>query len=118
MSEEISVKHTKNGSVDKFIVNTSSKTLQFTFFKANGIYFVNINNVHIIDYKQFAKVKNITQVNNGKDITLSIGSTSASVSLLIKDCDVEMIQKALIVMSEFMKTKSSLYKDLVYILFH
>lgn len=118
MSEEISVKHTNNGTADKFVVSTSSKKLELTFFKANGIYFVNINNAHIIDYKQFAKVKNITQMHNGKDITLSIGSGSASASLLIKDCDVEMIQKALIVMSEFMKTKSSLYKDLIYILFH
>lgn len=114
MSEEVNVKHINNGSTDKFVVNTSSKTLQFVFFKANGIYFININNEHIIDYKQFAKVKNIKQMNNGKDITLSIGKES----LLIKDCDVVIIQKALIVMSEFMKTKSSLYKDLMYILFH
>lgn len=112
--DKVNVEHSKSGTSDKFVVSTPEKKLEFTFFKANGIYFVNINNMHIIDYKQFCKVKNITQMNNGKDITLSIGTST----LLLKDCDVQMIQKALIVMSDFMKTKSSLYKDLMYVLFH
>ena len=114
MDVGITSTHVKNGSIDKFTIVKAEKKLEFAFFKANGVYFVNINNDHIIDYKQFCRVKSLKQSSNGSDVVLCIGASN----MAIKNCDVQMVQKALIVMSDFMKTKSSLYKDLMYILFH
>ena len=61
MDLEIKSTHLKSGSIDKFSIVKGDKKLEFAFFKANGIYFININNDHIIDYKQFCKVKSLKQ---------------------------------------------------------
>mgnify|MGYP000267934581 CR=1 FL=1 len=37
--------------------------MEFSFFKLNGVYYININGCHIIDYKHFINIQQTHAVN-------------------------------------------------------
>jgi hypothetical protein len=86
--------------------------LHISLFKLNGIYYININNEHIIDYKRFKNIQCISQVENNIIIKNSyIGQ------LKISNCDVELFKKALFILAEWMKKKSYWFTDFLYYFF-
>ena len=101
------IKQFKGLNTDNFIIKKSNeKKIQFSFFKINSIYYVNINNIHIIDYKRFISIQSMSNIDNSVKIKNTyIGDFS------IEDCDVEILTKALSVMNNFMKNKKNTYKD-------
>jgi hypothetical protein len=87
--------------------------LDFCFFKLNGIYYININGCHIIDYKNFIHIHHISQ----KDENVSIKNTFIGEIILI-NCDVDMVYKGLTIMSDWIKSKQSMLNDIIYYIFH
>jgi hypothetical protein len=82
-------------------------------FKLNGIYYININGEHIIDYRRFKNIQCISQ--NAENINIK---NSYFGQLKITNCDVELFKHSLIVLSEWMKKKTSIFSDFLYYLFY
>lgn len=99
---------------DNFIVKKyNNKKLEFSFFKINGVYYVNINGCHIIDYKRFINIQKISQIND--DVLISNPFVG---DIILYNCDIDIVYKSLTIMSDWIKSKTSLFKDLLYLIFH
>jgi hypothetical protein len=105
-------------NTDNFVIKKyDGKKISFSFFKLNGIYYVNINGEHIIDYKKFVNIQQISKVESD-DEKSSIKIRNGYIGdLVINNCDPEVFQKALNVMSNYMKNKSSYISDLMHFVF-
>jgi hypothetical protein len=101
-------------NTDNFIIKKyNGKRLEFSFFKLNGIYYININGCHIIDYKQFVNIQHISQVEEN----VKIKNTYVG-EILLMNCDVDIVHKALTIMSDWMKSKQHVLSDFMYYIFH
>lgn len=112
---KILVKHFAGVNSDNFLIKKiDGKKIEFSFFKLNGIYYVNINGHHMIDYKKFVNIQSVVSddQDNVKIKNVFVGE------IVITNCDVDIIKKALVVMDEWMKRKSWWLTDLVYFFFH
>lgn len=111
---KILIKQFSGTNTDNFIIKKyNGKRLQFSFFKINGIYYVNINGCHIIDYKHFINIQHISNVeDNVKIKNPYIGE------IVLFNCDVDIIQRSLTVMAEWIRTKQSIMNELAYYIFH
>lgn len=92
---------------DNFIIkkiDTIKKKLCFSFFKLNGIYYVSINGEHIIDYKRFIKIEQISKVQDTNHIKLK---NSHIGEIILYNCDTDILQKALKVMDIYIKSKAN-----------
>ena len=108
------VKQFSGTNTDNFIIKKfNNKRLEFSFFKLNGIYYININSFHIIDYKRFINIEHITK----EDENVRIKNPFIG-DILLLNCDVDIVYKALRIMADWMKNKKSLFKDFLYFLFH
>jgi hypothetical protein len=112
---EIIFKQYSGLNTENFLFRKSNdKILHISLFKLNGINYININGEHIIDYKRFKNIQCISQID---DDTIVIKNSYIG-QLKIKKCDVEMFKKALFILAEWMKKKSSFFGDLFYYLFY
>lgn len=101
-------------NTDNFVVKKADgKNIKFSFFKINGIYYININGEHIIDYKRFTNIQQISK----QDQDIKIKNAFIG-DIIIYNCDVEMFSKSLSIMYKFMKNKNNYYNDIVYFLFN
>lgn len=102
---------------DNFVIKKfDGKKISFSFFKLNGIYYVSINGDHIIDYKKFVNIQQISKVE--QDGVTSVKIKNAYIGdIAINNCDPEIFHKALNVMSNYMKNKSSYVSDLMHFVF-
>lgn len=108
------VKQFSGTNTDNFIIKKfNNKRLEFSFFKLNGIYYININSFHIIDYKRFINIEHITK----EDENVRIKNPFIG-DILLLNCDVDIVYKALRIMADWMKNKKSIFKDFLYFLFH
>jgi len=101
--------NTENFIIKKF----NNKRLEFSFFKLNGIYYININGFHIIDYKRFINIEHIIK----EDENVKIKNPLIG-DILLLNCDVDIVYKALQIMADWMKSKKSIVRDFLYFLFH
>lgn len=113
---ELIIKQYSGHNSDNFIIKKfDGKQLSFSFFKINGIHYVNIDNKHIIDYKKFVNIQHISNL-EGETPAIKISNVHVGV-LIIHNCDIEIFSKALSVMSNYMKNhKSSYFSQLMYIM--
>jgi hypothetical protein len=108
------VKQFSGTNTDNFIIKKfNNKRLEFSFFKLNGIYYININSFHIIDYKRFINIEHITK----EDENVRIKNPFIG-DILLLNCDVDIVYKALRIMADWMKNKKSIFRDFLYFLFH
>lgn len=100
---------------DNFIIKKfDSKKILFSFFKLNGIHYININGEHILDYRKFIHIQQILQINDSS-IKIKNGFVG---DFIINNCDTEIFHKALDVMNTYMKTHRSYMGDFLYYLFN
>lgn len=114
LEDKILIKHSIGVNSDNYLLKKSNnKKLQFSLFKLNNIFYVNINSEHIIDYRKFTCIQKITTKNNDLIVKNSyIGE------LIIPNCDIDLIQKSLVIMSDWMKKKKTWYNDIIYWIFN
>ena len=104
-------------NTDNFVIKKiDGKKLSFAFFKINGIYYVNLNGEHIIDYKKFISIQQISKLDEDDD-AIKIKNNYIG-DMIIHNCDPEMFQKSLQIMSKHMKGKKNYFSDFVYFMFH
>lgn len=111
---KIIVKQFSGTNTENFIIKKfNGKRLEFSFFKLNGIYYININGCHIIDYKHFINIQHITKIE--EDVKIKnpyIGE------ILLINCDIDIVHKALTIMSDWIKSKQNTINDIMYYIFH
>jgi hypothetical protein len=111
---KILVKHFSGLNSENFVIKKyNGKRLDFSFFKLNGIYYVNLNGHHIIDYRRFISIQSVSNVaDDVKIVNCYIGELNLS------NCDVDIVQKALVVMANWIKHKTKWWSEIMYYLFH
>lgn len=111
---KIIVKQFSGTNTENFIIKKfNGKRLDFSFFKLNGIYYINLNGCHIIDYKHFINIQHITKIE--EDVKIKnpyIGE------ILLINCDIDIVHKALTIMSDWIKSKQNTMSDIMYYIFH
>lgn len=102
---------------DNFVIKKfDGKKISFSFFKLNGIYYISINGDHIIDYKKFINIQQISKIEEKDKQGIKIKNTYIG-DIIINNCDPEIFEKALNVMANYMKNKSSYISDLIHFVF-
>lgn len=111
---KILIKHFSGLNCENFVVKKyNGKRLEFSIFCLNGVYYVNLNGHHIIDYKRFINVQYIS--NEGNNVKLR---NSCFGEITLENCDAEIVQKVMILMASEMKKRSSWFNDILYYIFH
>ena len=90
--------------------NIESIYIDFSFFKINNVYYININNSYIIDYKKFLNIQKISQFdkNSLKIINTYIGE------IIIEHCNIELFEKTLQIIARYMNKRTSIFSDIIY----
>uniref|UniRef100_A0A6C0E4B1 Uncharacterized protein n=1 Tax=viral metagenome TaxID=1070528 RepID=A0A6C0E4B1_9ZZZZ len=121
---KIVVKHFSGLNTDNYVLKKGDgKKLSFSSFKINGIYYVNINGYHIVDYKKFVSgIKQISDENETR-VEPQLQSDSSVIiknsyfgQIKLRNCDVELCYKAITIMKESMKGKITFWKNIYYYL--
>jgi hypothetical protein len=111
---KILIKEFSGINSDNFVIKKyNKKKLEFSFFKINGVYYINLNGHHIIDYKRFINIQKISKID--EDVKISNPFTG---DIILYNCDIDIVHKALTIMSDWIKSKTSIFNDLMYIIFH
>ena len=106
---------------DNFVIKKfDGKKIAFSFFKLNGIHYISINGDHIIDYKLFVNIQQISKVENEVEPSKSSIKVKNGYigDIVINNCDPEIFQKALNVMSTYMKNKTNYVTDFMHFMFN
>jgi hypothetical protein len=110
---KIIIKQFSGINTDNFVLKKyNGVRFEFSFFKLNGIYYINLSGHHIIDYKKFIHIQKISQVNNNVVIKNAYFG-----DILIPNCDIDLFKRSLVVMNKWMKSKGSFFKDIFYYIF-
>jgi hypothetical protein len=107
-------------NTDNFVIKKmDGKRLSFSFFKINGIHYININGEHIIDYKRFVNIQQISKHDTSDSDTESIKVKNGFIGeIIIHNCDPEIFKKSLDIMAKYMKDKNNYISDFIYFIFH
>lgn len=107
-------------NTDNFVIKKmDGKRLSFSFFKINGIHYININGEHIIDYKRFVNIQQISKYDITGVDTESIKVKNGFIGdIIIHNCDPEIFKKSLDIMAKYMKHKNNYISDFIYFIFH
>jgi hypothetical protein len=94
-------------------LNKQPKKITFSFCKLNGIHYININGEHMIDYKKFVNIQQVsnTVINDVPCVKVKNGYIG---DIILENCDTEMFHKSLNIMSKYVKNKSNKFFDFVY----
>lgn len=110
---DIILKQYSGLNTENFLFRKGNSKLQISLFKLNGIYYININGEHIIDYKRFKHIQCMSQVDENVIIkNYYFGQ------LKISNCDIELFKHSLFVLAEWMKKKTSYFSEFLYYLFY
>lgn len=86
--------------------------IEFSFFKINGILYINLNNYHIIDYRKFIKLSSIIQ----KEETVIIKNNYIG-EISLDNCDTDLFKHALKIMNDWQQQNISLWSYFSYFIF-
>lgn len=99
---------------ENFVIKKQHKLLRFSVFKLNGIHYINLNGEHILDYKRFVHIQQISST--GEDSIKLKNSYVGDIN--ISNCDPDMFKKGLDILANYMKNKITLMSQLFYFIFH
>jgi hypothetical protein len=104
---------------DNFVIKKlDGKKLSFSFFNINGIYYVNINGDHIIDYRRFICIQQISKIKEGDQTILKVKNGYIG-DIMLYNCDPEIFKRSLDIMAKYMKNKNKgLLSNIMYFVFH
>jgi hypothetical protein len=112
------IKQFSGTNCENYIVKKyNGRKIEFSLFKLNGVYYVNLNGNHIIDYRKFTNIQYLSNIEIHEKMSVKLGNPYVG-EILIENCDVDVIHKSLEIMSEWMRKKASWFGDFMYFVFH
>jgi len=108
-SGQLIIKQYSGINTDNFVIKKfDGKQIAFSFFKINGIRYLNINGENIINYNKFINIQQVVKLETKDDELPGIKITNGFYgNMIIYNCDVEIFSKALSVMNKYMKNNKS-----------
>lgn len=91
------------------IIKPSGHKLVFAIIKLNDVYYISINNKHVVDYKKFSNIKSIISIND----VVCIENTSVG-KIMIEECSLDLVQCMMEIIHTFVKSKIGLMYHIKY----
>lgn len=114
-NKKLFIKQYSGINTENFIISKANgKKISFSIFKINGIYYINLNGEHIIDYNKFIHIKKFSY--NPEKNTLKITNTHFG-DIYISNCDLDIFNKTMLEISNYMQNKTSILSNLFYYIF-
>ena len=112
------IKQFSGVGTDNFVIKKfDGKKISFSFFKLNGIHYISINGEHILDYRKFVNIQQISKIEKEDGTSNSIQIKNSFIgNITIHNCDIDIFKKALDVMNTYMKNHRSYINDFIYLL--
>lgn len=111
-NSKLTIKQYYGINTDNFIISKDDgRNLKFGIFSINGIYYINLNGEHIIDYYKFIQIKKVSY--NENDNILKISNKYLD-DIHVHNCDLDIFRKALSEMNTWMKNKKSVISNILY----
>ena len=103
----ISVKQYKSYNSNVLILSKNDLRIKFNYYKINNKIFININGEHLFEFKVLIGIDMLSN----KDKTLIIKHGKLG-EIIIKDCDIELFEKGMMIINEWVGKNRSYIKEL------
>lgn len=101
---------------DKWCLVSSNKNqIEFTISKINNIFYIIINGLHVIDYKQFI-IHSIILPPNNTNNTIHVDGKFGKIN--VDNCDTHLFKKMTEIIHDTMKTRITTFYNLCYYFSH
>ena len=90
--------------------------MKLSYYKLNGIFFVNINGENLFDFKTLLLIDSVKCIVEN-DVSIIIIKNSSLGEIRIKNCDLEIFQKAIHFLNTWVKKNKNYIRDLLNALF-
>lgn len=107
----INVKQYKCYNSNALILTKNRLKIKFNYYKINSIVFININGDHLFDFKTLLLIDMLENIKQGEDTNLCIKHSKLG-EIIIKNCDVEIFEKGLFIINEWVEKNKNFLKDL------
>ena len=113
-SDKVVIQQYSGTNTENFRFASTNSTLFLSLFKLNGIWYININGEHVVNYKQFIRFQRVENTQSGIQIINNFCG-----NMNITNCKSDVFCKSISVISNWMKQThpSSLWKELLYFFF-
>jgi hypothetical protein len=109
--KSLNVKQYKSYNSNVVLITKDKLQLKLNYYKLNNIVYVNVNGEHLFDFKILLLIDWTSNINNDDTTHLCIKHSKLG-EIIIKNCNVEMFQKGLHVINEWVNKNKNFFKDL------
>ncbi len=107
----INVKQYKCYNSNVLVLTKNNLKVKFNYYKLNGIVFININGDHLFDFKTLLLIDMLENIKEEDKTNLSIKHSRLG-EIKIKNCNVEIFEKGLCIINEWIEKNKNFFKDL------
>lgn len=107
----IHVKQYKSYNSNVLLLTKDNLKIKFNYYKLNSIVFININGEHLFDFKVLLLIDMLTNISNIDSTNLSIKHSKLG-EIIIQNCNVEMFEKGICIINEWVEKNKNFFKDL------
>jgi hypothetical protein len=109
--KSLDIKQYKSSNSNVILITKDKLQLKLNYYKLNNIVYVNINGEHLFDFKILLLIDCISNINENNTINLNIKHSKLG-EIIIKNCNIEMFQKGLHIINEWVNKNKNFLKDL------
>ena len=105
-------KHFTGHNCENLIIKQGNLKIHFSYYRINGMYFVNINNENVFDFKRLLFIdwmRNEKSENNNCDLKIQNSNFG---EIIIPNCNVKIFEKGIKEIHQWIKKQSNLIKDI------
>ncbi len=109
--KSLEIKQYKSYNTNVLLITKDKLQLKLNYYKLNNMVYVNINGEHLFDFKILLLIDLITNINENNTTNINIKHSKLG-EIIIKNCNVEMFQKGLHIINEWVNQNKNFFKDL------
>jgi hypothetical protein len=110
MGDNILLRHTTGVNSENYILaQQNGLQVKFSVVDIEGMYYVSINNEHVLDYKKFMLFECVKNI--GRDTVIEYVYTD---DIVIKNCNVFLIHKMIDILQDNLKKKIGMFYNIKY----
>jgi hypothetical protein len=107
-------KHYSGHNSENLIIKQNNLKIHFSYYRINGMYFVNINGEHVFDFKRLLLIDWMTNIKYDTDpLKCDLKIKNANLGeIIIPNCNVKMFEKGVKEINQWIKKQSNIVKDI------